>query len=145
MTQKLIGNNDDDTMMKYWKFGTSKSLILPTTIQNQNLHPRLYESRIDLLRAVIKGVEGTPYHDGLFCFDIRFPKNYPDKLPLTNEWKTRIDREWKIPKMAYLGMILNEKPYFNEPGYEGMRDSYKGEQKSLKYNERTLLCSLYHE
>lgn len=38
---------------------------------------RAYESRMDLLRAVIIGAEGTPYHDGLFFFDVSFPDNYP--------------------------------------------------------------------
>ncbi|KAL7129549.1 hypothetical protein ABFS83_13G074500 [Erythranthe nasuta] len=45
---------------------------------------RVYESRMDLLRAVIIGAEGTPYHDGLFFFDIFFPANYPDVPPLVH-------------------------------------------------------------
>ncbi|KAI5018204.1 hypothetical protein ZWY2020_043092 [Hordeum vulgare] len=32
---------------------------------------------IDLLRAAIVGPSGTPYHDGLFFFDVRFPPEYP--------------------------------------------------------------------
>lgn len=43
---------------------------------------RVYESRIDLLRAVIVGAEGTPYHDGLFFFDISFPSDYPNVPPV---------------------------------------------------------------
>ncbi|KAJ9562287.1 hypothetical protein OSB04_007447 [Centaurea solstitialis] len=42
---------------------------------------RVYESRMDLLRAVIIGAEGTPYHDGLFFFDIYFPSIYPAQPP----------------------------------------------------------------
>ncbi|XP_047170475.1 probable ubiquitin-conjugating enzyme E2 26 isoform X1 [Vigna umbellata] len=42
---------------------------------------RVYESRIDLLRAVIIGAEGTPYHDGLFFFDFFFPSSYPTIPP----------------------------------------------------------------
>ncbi|GER43084.1 ubiquitin-conjugating enzyme family protein [Striga asiatica] len=42
---------------------------------------RVYESRMDLLRAVIVGAEGTPYHDGLFFFDLHLPNNYPDAPP----------------------------------------------------------------
>lgn len=34
---------------------------------------RAYESRNDILQAVIIGAEGTPYHDGLFFFDVQFP------------------------------------------------------------------------
>ncbi|MCD7466838.1 hypothetical protein HAX54_003876 [Datura stramonium] len=49
---------------------------LPDTI-----YVRVYESRMDLLRAVIIGPQGTPYHDGLFVFDVLFPQNYPDVPP----------------------------------------------------------------
>lgn len=43
---------------------------------------RVYESRMDLLRAVIVGAEGTPYHDGLFFFDVFFPSSYPNVPPV---------------------------------------------------------------
>ncbi|KAM7498704.1 hypothetical protein LguiA_023118 [Lonicera macranthoides] len=43
---------------------------------------RVYESRMDLLRAVIVGAEGTPYHDGLFFFDVFFPSSYPNVPPI---------------------------------------------------------------
>lgn len=43
---------------------------------------RVYETRIDLLRAVIVGAEGTPYHDGLFFFDVFFPVDYPNAPPV---------------------------------------------------------------
>ncbi|RHN44761.1 putative aminoacyltransferase, E1 ubiquitin-activating enzyme [Medicago truncatula] len=42
---------------------------------------RVYESRMDLMRAVIIGAQGTPYHDGLFFFDLYFPPEYPDEPP----------------------------------------------------------------
>lgn len=44
---------------------------------------RVYESRMDLLRAVIVGPAGTPYHDGLFVFDVLFPPTYPDVPPVS--------------------------------------------------------------
>lgn len=50
---------------------------LPDTI-----YVRIYEDRMDLLRAVIVGAAGTPYQDGLFFFDIHFPSEYPDVPPL---------------------------------------------------------------
>lgn len=43
---------------------------------------RVYEARMDLLRAVIVGAEGTPYHDGLFFFDVFFPDAYPNVPPV---------------------------------------------------------------
>lgn len=45
---------------------------------------RVYEARMDLLRAVIVGAEGTPYHDGLFFFDVFFPDAYPNVPPLVH-------------------------------------------------------------
>lgn len=37
---------------------------------------------MDLMRAVIIGAAGTPYHDGLFFFDIMFPSTYPQSPPV---------------------------------------------------------------
>ena len=48
------------------------------------IYVRVYEARMDLLRAVIIGANGTPYHDGLFCFDIQFPSSYPKVPPVWN-------------------------------------------------------------
>ncbi|KAI4372507.1 hypothetical protein MLD38_010729 [Melastoma candidum] len=43
----------------------------------ETIFARAYETRIDLLRAAIIGAAGTPYHDGLFFFDVVFPPGYP--------------------------------------------------------------------
>ncbi|KAL2934871.1 putative ubiquitin-conjugating enzyme E2 25 [Bienertia sinuspersici] len=43
---------------------------------------RVYEARMDLLRAVILGADGTPYHDGLFFFDVHFTTSYPNSPPV---------------------------------------------------------------
>ncbi|KAM5578137.1 putative ubiquitin-conjugating enzyme E2 38 [Rosa sericea] len=43
---------------------------------------RVYEARMELLRAVIIGPPGTPYHDGLFVFDCLFPTDYPNSPPM---------------------------------------------------------------
>ncbi|XP_076903655.1 putative ubiquitin-conjugating enzyme E2 38 [Bidens hawaiensis] len=134
---------------------------------------RVYESRMDLLRAVIVGPEGTPYHDGLFFFDVCFPKNYPYDPPqvhyhsgglrinpnlyhcgkvclsLLNTWGGYKNEKW-TPGVSTMfqvllsiqGLILNEKPYFNEPGHERSSGSASGERRSLQYNERTLVLSL---
>ncbi|CAI9089401.1 OLC1v1023967C2 [Oldenlandia corymbosa var. corymbosa] len=45
---------------------------------------RAYEARMDLMRAVIVGPQGTPYHDGLFVFDIYFPPKYPEIPPIVH-------------------------------------------------------------
>ncbi|CAK9218949.1 unnamed protein product [Sphagnum troendelagicum] len=52
---------------------------LPDTI-----YVRIYEDRMDLMRAVILGAQNTPYHDGLFVFDIYLPPGYPNTPPQTH-------------------------------------------------------------
>ncbi|KAJ6810200.1 putative ubiquitin-conjugating enzyme E2 24 [Iris pallida] len=47
------------------------------------IYVRVYEERIDLLRATIIGADGTPYHNGLFFFDILFPPEYPREPPVS--------------------------------------------------------------
>ncbi|XP_044970441.1 probable ubiquitin-conjugating enzyme E2 23 [Hordeum vulgare subsp. vulgare] len=49
---------------------------LPDTI-----YVRAFEDRIDLLRAVMVGARETPYHDGLFFFDLQLPPSYPAAPP----------------------------------------------------------------
>ncbi|KAK7313025.1 hypothetical protein VNO77_37360 [Canavalia gladiata] len=134
---------------------------------------RVYESRIDLLRAVIIGAEGTPYHDGLFFFDVFFPSGYPNVPPqvhyhsgglrlnpnlyncgkvclsLLNTWSGHKNEKW-LPGVSTIlqvlvsiqGLILNTKPYFNEPGYAHLSGSADGEMRSLQYNEDTFILSL---
>ncbi|TKY49103.1 ubiquitin-conjugating enzyme E2 26 [Spatholobus suberectus] len=134
---------------------------------------RVYESRMDLLRAVIIGAEGTPYHDGLFFFDVFFPSGYPNVPPkvhyhsgglrlnpnlygcgkvclsLLNTWSGDKNEKW-LPGVSTIlqvlvsiqGLILNTKPYFNEPGYAHMSGSANGEKQSFQYNEDTFILSL---
>ncbi|XXG40368.1 hypothetical protein AAC387_Pa01g1103 [Persea americana] len=45
------------------------------------IYVRVYEDRMDLLRAVIVGAYGTPYQDGLFFFDFHLPPEYPQLPP----------------------------------------------------------------
>lgn len=45
------------------------------------IYVRVYEDRMDLLRAVILGASGSPYQDGLFFFDIYLPPDYPQAPP----------------------------------------------------------------
>ena len=39
-------------------------------------------------------------------------------------------------------LILNAKPFFNEPGFACMSGSASGEKRSLQYNENTFILSL---
>ncbi|PNX72338.1 putative ubiquitin-conjugating enzyme E2 25-like protein, partial [Trifolium pratense] len=128
---------------------------------------------MDLLRAVIIGAEGTPYHDGLFFFDVFFPSGYPNVPPLVyydsrglrlnpnlykngyvclsllNTWSGRRNEKWTPGYSTILqvlvsiqGLILNAKPFFNEPGYAIMSGTRIGESWSRKYNEDTFILSV---
>ncbi|KAL6570610.1 Ubiquitin-conjugating enzyme [Orobanche gracilis] len=135
---------------------------------------RVYESRMDLLRAVIVGAEGTPYHNGLFFFDVLLADDYPNSPPelyyhssglrinpnlydsgkvclsLLKTWHRKSPEEDWMPGSSTMlqvlvsiqGLILNAKPYFNEPGYERSYGTPSGEQHSLRYNEKTFIYSL---
>ncbi|CAI9772561.1 unnamed protein product [Fraxinus pennsylvanica] len=137
------------------------------------IYVRVYESRMDLLRAVIVGPQGTPYHDGLFVFDVLFPPAYPDIPPmvyyysgglrlnpnlydcgkvclsLLNTWTGKGNEKW-VPKSSTMlqvlvsiqALILNAKPFFNEPGYESRYVGAEGEREASSYNEDVFVLSL---
>ena len=46
------------------------------------IYVRTFEDRMDLHRAAMAGAAGTPYHDGLFFFDMQLPPSYPAVPPL---------------------------------------------------------------
>ncbi|XP_063936153.1 putative ubiquitin-conjugating enzyme E2 38 [Daucus carota subsp. sativus] len=141
---------------------------LPDTI-----YVRVSESRMDLLRAVVIGPAGTPYHDGLFVFDVRFPPKYPAVPPevhyhskglginpnlyscgrvclsLLNTWAGRGNEKWLPNRSTVLqvlvsiqALVLNEKPFFNEPGYDSTYTGSEGARRSKMYNEKIFISSL---
>lgn len=48
-----------------------------------DIYVRVFEDRMDLIRAVIVGAYGTPYQDGLFFFDFHLSSEYPQVPPVT--------------------------------------------------------------
>ncbi|KAE9458112.1 hypothetical protein C3L33_09986, partial [Rhododendron williamsianum] len=105
--------------------------------QANTIFVRVYESRMDLLRAVIVGAEGTPYHDGLFFFDIFFPAGGSQN----EKWIPGVSTMLQV-LVSIQALILNEKPYFNEPGFAHSSGTPSGEKSSQSYNETTLILSL---
>ncbi|XBI60200.1 hypothetical protein VPH35_041155 [Triticum aestivum] len=61
------------TVQKEWKILEND---LPETI-----YMRVFEDRMDLLRVVMVGASGAPYHHGLFFFDLQLPPSYPAAPP----------------------------------------------------------------
>ncbi|XP_068638862.1 putative ubiquitin-conjugating enzyme E2 38 isoform X1 [Aristolochia californica] len=161
---KKVPKDWSKTIQNEWKLLEKD---LPDTI-----FVRVFEERLDLLRAVIIGAAGTPYHDGLFFFDVCFPSDYPKVPPLVyyysgglrlnpnlyncgkvclsllNTWHGSKDERWTPGKSTMLqvllsiqALVLNAKPYFNEPGREAWAGQPEGERKARDYNETTFVLS----
>lgn len=70
-------------------------------------------------------------------------------LSLLNTWSGSRKEKW-IPGTSTMlqvlvsvqGLILNARPYFNEPGHVNLYGKRDGEQRSLQYNESTFILSL---
>ncbi|XP_047325661.1 probable ubiquitin-conjugating enzyme E2 24 [Impatiens glandulifera] len=138
----------------------------------ETIFVRIYEERMDLLRAAIVGAPGTPYHDGLFFFDIFLPPDYPREPPmvhynsgglrlnpnlyesgkvclsLLNTWAGSGTEVWNPDSSTILqvllslqALVLNEKPYYNEAGYDKHLGRAEGEKNSISYNENAFLVS----
>ncbi|KAJ7968561.1 Ubiquitin-conjugating enzyme [Quillaja saponaria] len=138
----------------------------------ETIYVRVFEERMDLLQAAIVGAPGTPYHDGLFFFDIFFPPQYPYEPPmvhyhsnglrinpnlyesgkvclsLLNTWTGTGTEVWNPGSSTILqvllslqALVLNEKPYFNEAGYDKQMGIAEGEKNSVSYNENALLVT----
>ncbi|KAK3137230.1 hypothetical protein QOZ80_5BG0449480 [Eleusine coracana subsp. coracana] len=132
------------------------------------IYVRVLENRMDLLRAVMIGPQGTPYHDGLFFFDAHFPASYPATPPvvhyhagglrlnpnlyacgkvclsLLGTWHGTSCEKWNAAHSTMLqvlisiqALVLNEQPYFNEPGYERTANTTDGQRQALAYNDKT--------
>ncbi|GAV59741.1 UQ_con domain-containing protein [Cephalotus follicularis] len=112
-----------------------KKIMLEWKILEENLpesiYVRVYEKRIDLLRAMIIGTPHTPYHDGLFFFDIAFPSDYPNQPPLVryrsyglcinpnlysdgyvclsllNTWKGKSNERWNPSSSTILQVLVS--------------------------------------
>jgi len=133
---------------------------------------RVYEDRMDLLRAILIGPEGTPYHDNLFVFDFHFGAQYPAEPPaahyhsyglrvnpnlyengkvclsLLHTWQGKGSEVWNPDTSNMLqvlvsiqGLVLVDKPYYNEAGYEKQVGSEEGERNTSQYNEAAFLAS----
>lgn len=127
-----------------------------------------------MLRAVIIGPAGTPYHDGLFFFDIVLPSDYPKRPPkvyhyahglrlnpnlyengrvclsLIHTWLGQGVELWRPSGSTILqvlvsiqGLVLNSKPYFNEPGrgHAVHSTSESWTKPSMAYNEEVFILS----
>ncbi|XP_024033107.1 putative ubiquitin-conjugating enzyme E2 38 isoform X1 [Morus notabilis] len=133
---------------------------------------RVCEARMELLRAVIVGPAGTPYHDGLFVFDCLFPTNYPKSPPsvyyysgglrlnpnlyncgkvclsLLGTWSGKKNENWVPGKSTMLQVLVSIQALIlnSRPFFnEPGFERYtgvEGERRSNKYNEDVFILSL---
>lgn len=163
---KTKTSNNAKIIMKEWK-------ILEQNLPD-SIFVQVYETRIDLLRALIVGSPATPYHHCLFFFDILLPSDYPNHPPhvhyhshghrlnpnlyyngkvclsLINTWMGKREEKWSKGStilqllVSIQGLVLNSRPYFNEPAYEKHGGSERSTwlRASNRYNEDafTLSC-----
>ena len=117
----------------------------------------------DILKgyAMIFGPSDTPYHHGVYFFNLEFPNNYPYTPPkltyLTNDGKTRFNpnlyrngkvclsilNTWKGEQwtscqsirtiLLTLVTVLNKNPLINEPGVALTNPQVKIYNKIIKY------------
>nr|CAD1844552.1 unnamed protein product [Ananas comosus var. bracteatus] len=168
----ITGNGEGTSGRKWTKKVQQEWNVLEKDLPDA-IYVRVFEDRMDLIRAVIVGASETPYQDGLFFFDFKIPPEYPQVPPvafyhsgglelnpnlypdgkvclsLLHTWDGNDGELWDSSYSTILqvlvslqGLVLNSKPYFNEPGYEKQIGSSEGEKNSLSFNENTYLMSL---
>jgi baculoviral IAP repeat-containing protein 6 len=143
---------------------TSYKTTLPVKY-GSSIFVRAVENCLDTLRAVILGPDDTPNANGVFVFDISLPYNYPLVAPMVhfvNHGGQRFNPNlyncgkvclsllgtwsgpgWISGKSSRLqvlislqSLILVPDPYFNEPGYEVVRNTLCGLEYSNTYNKQ---------
>jgi ubiquitin-protein ligase len=125
----------------------------------------------DLMRgwAVVCGCDDTPYYGGAFCFEVRFPDNYPFEPPaftyLTNDGYTRFNpnlykngkvclsllntwqgEQWSgVQSLSSIlqsiqTAVINQDPLVNEPAHPACKDA--GHPEVAIYNRQVFQATL---
>lgn len=168
----FVKENGHESVTRGWLKKVQQEWNILQNDLPDGIHVRVYEERMDLLRACIVGAAGTPYHDNLFFFDIFFLPDYPHEPPsvhyhsgglrlnpnlyesgkvclsLLKTWTGTGNEVWNPENSTVLqlllslqALVLNEKPYFNEAGYDKFVGKADGEKNSITYNENAFLLS----
>ncbi|PHT35862.1 putative ubiquitin-conjugating enzyme E2 25 [Capsicum baccatum] len=121
--------SSSSTLVSGWSNSHGMKEATEDELMKNIIYVRVCEAQKDLLRVVIIEPQGTPYHDGLFIFDILFPQNYPDVptmvyyypgglrlnpnlynygkvcLGLLNTWSGKGNEKW-LPKTSSMLQVL---------------------------------------
>ncbi|KAK3607162.1 hypothetical protein CHS0354_004422 [Potamilus streckersoni] len=79
---RFTNNQLNPVNTKLFNIAVRKEVQLLQSSLPEGILVKGYEDRLDLYSALIIGPARTPYEDGLFCFDIQLPCNYPNAPPL---------------------------------------------------------------
>ncbi|KAF8377784.1 hypothetical protein HHK36_031169 [Tetracentron sinense] len=77
----FLGANGQNNNGRKWLKKVQQDWSILQNHLPDGIYVRVYEDRMDLLRAVMVGAYGTPYQDGLFVFDFHLPPEYPHVPP----------------------------------------------------------------
>jgi len=66
---------------------------------------RVDKKRVDMMKFLVIGVEGTPYAHGAFEFDFFFPNHYPQGPPKVQLKTTGGGKMWFNPNMYACGKV----------------------------------------
>lgn len=77
----FLGANGQNNAGRKWLKKVQQDWNILQINLPDGIYVRVYEDRMDLLRAVIVGAYGTPYQDGIYFFDFHLPPDYPDVPP----------------------------------------------------------------
>ncbi|KAK9933986.1 hypothetical protein M0R45_021154 [Rubus argutus] len=138
----------------------------------ESIYVRVSETHVDLLRAAIVGAAGTPYHDGLFFFDLKFPLDYPNHPPqvyyrshglelnpnlypcgyvclsLLNTWRGEKEEMWDPSRSTILQVLVSiQALILNDKPFFNEPDiapvvSLSSEKSSRAYNEDAFVSTL---
>lgn len=93
-------------------------------------------------------VQKAHYHSGGLRLNPNLYECGKVCLSLLGTWSGKGCEKWDPNKSTMLqvlvsiqALVLNEKPYFNEPGYEMTANTNHGEKNALAYNETAFLYS----
>ncbi|KAE8716439.1 Detected protein of confused Function [Hibiscus syriacus] len=125
------GNEENGDMQKFLSFN-----------RRETIYVRVYEGRMDLLRAIIIGPAGIPYHDGLFVFYCLFPPKYPHEPPMVYYYSGGLRLNPNLyncgMKVRILGLKVKESPGGSIVVKDGVADPNKIVQGSSEEFKGTI-------
>ncbi|KAK2056151.1 ubiquitin-conjugating enzyme [Colletotrichum caudatum] len=102
-SRELAGTAGSDAKMGRVKRLVYDLSILQTSLP-EGIFVRHHGSRLDAMKVLIVGPEGTPYENGLFEFDLFCPIDYPDAPPKMLFRTTRSGRRFN-PNLYVCGKV----------------------------------------